>query len=108
MSLAEHVILKAIADGIKEQVSEGAGFWQSCTGCYEGEDGHNVNGYPFSETFDCVLGGGCGECGGIGAIWDSTDYSKIADGMAAEMGLDQAESDERAPAILGDSGGAAT
>jgi hypothetical protein len=66
------------AERVRERVSEGDGSWLSCTGCYETSDGQNVNGYPHSETFGCILGSGCRECGGIGAVWDNTDYEDWA------------------------------
>lgn len=66
---------------IAELVAEGDGFWRSCSGCYETEDGHPVGTYPFSQELGCPLGGGCRECGGIGATWDSTDYADMAEWM---------------------------
>lgn len=65
------------------EAMEGGGFWRTCSGCCELEDGQNVHGYPHSATFKCTLGGGCGECGGLGAIWDTTDYGAMADGIMA-------------------------
>ena len=62
-------------DGIVDLVKEGAGFWRSCSGCYETEDGHPVGQYPYSEIMGCALGSGCSECGGIGAVWDNNDYT---------------------------------
>lgn len=74
----------AIGANVKERIAEGDGFWRSCSGCCETEDGQNVHGYPHSEVFDCTLGGGCSECGGIGAVWDTTDYGAMADDLAAQ------------------------
>lgn len=76
---------QSIAQGVQDRVAEGEGFWKSCSGCYETEDGQNVHGYSHSTVFGCDLGSGCSECGGIGAVWDTTDYSKMADEMHAEM-----------------------
>lgn len=70
--------------GIKETVADGDGFWRSCTGCHETNDGHPSNGAYFSTTFNCHLGSGCSECGGIGAIWDNTDYEDMANFMIAQ------------------------
>lgn len=70
--------------GIKETVADSDGFWRSCTGCHETNDGHPSNGAYFSATFNCHLGGGCSECGGIGAIWDNTDYEDMANFMIAQ------------------------
>lgn len=68
--------------GISEAIGDGGGFWRSCSGCHELNEGMATG--PFSETFKCHLGAGCSECGGIGAIWDTTDYDAMADFMAAE------------------------
>lgn len=72
----------AIGANVKERIAEGDGFWRSCSGCYETEDGQNVHGYPHSDVFGCELGGGCGECGGIGAVWDTTDYAAMGEELA--------------------------
>ena len=74
-----------IARGVKERLENCDGFWRSCSGCYETEDGQNVHGYPHSNVFGCTLGGGCSECGGIGAVWDTTDYADMGETLAAEM-----------------------
>lgn len=60
-----------------EVMSEGDGVWRTCSGCHESEDGYDVGFYPHSDAFGCKLGGGCGECGGLGAIWDETDYEAL-------------------------------
>lgn len=70
--------------GVKEQISEGDGFWRPCSGCYETVDGHAAGVYPYSNVLRCALGGGCHECGGIGAVWDNTDYEAMADYMQRE------------------------
>jgi hypothetical protein len=77
--------------GIPEAIREGSGFWRTCTGCYESEDGHPVGHYPHSKILGCALGGGCSECGGIGAVWDTTDYAAMADEGWAQMQREQAE-----------------
>jgi hypothetical protein len=74
----EPEIWSAVAGSVREQRSDRDGAWRSCSGCYETEDGQNVHGYPHSKVFGCVLGGGCSECGGIGAVWDATDYAAMA------------------------------
>ncbi|RYE55152.1 MAG: hypothetical protein EOP20_10795 [Hyphomicrobiales bacterium] len=63
---------------IEEQRREGTGSWLTCTGCHETEDGYDVGHYPTSRLFQCKVGGGCSECGGLGVIWDSTDWSDFA------------------------------
>lgn len=69
--------------GIAETLAEGDGSWRSCTGCHELNEGRDTG--PYSKTLKCHLGGGCRECGGIGAIWDTTDYQAMADHMARDM-----------------------
>jgi hypothetical protein len=71
--------------GIKETIAEGQGFWASCTGCFETNEGHAPRGSYFSKVFNCHLGNGCRECGGIGAIWDTTDYDAMADAMGKDL-----------------------
>jgi hypothetical protein len=79
--------------GVSEALNGGAGFWRTCTGCYESEDGHPVGDYPYSENLGCDLGAGCSECGGIGAVWDDADYDAMAAaGDADEIAREQFES----------------
>lgn len=75
----------ADAERIKEVLAEGDGIWRTCSGCYETEDGQNVHDYPRSKVFGDILGGGCGECGGLGVVWDTTDYGDMADSMARDL-----------------------
>lgn len=79
------VALDISAERICEIMADGDGFWRSCSGCLELEDGQNVHGYPHSKTLGCVLGGGCRECGGLGAIWDTTDYAAMADWIGVDL-----------------------
>ena len=81
----------AIGCNVKERISEGDGFWRSCSGCYETEDGQNVHGYPHSDVFGCELGGGCSECGGIGAVWDTTDYPAMGEELANSPAVGKSE-----------------
>src|SRR5437868_10340340 len=69
--------LDTVREQVKEGKAAGLGFWQTCTGCHESEDGYDNGHYPFSPAFDCKLGSGCSECGGIGAIWDTTNYKDL-------------------------------
>lgn len=73
--------------GVAEAISNGDGFWRSCTGCHETNGGYDTG--PYSKTLKCHLGIGCSECGGIGAVWDDTDYDAMADYMARGMGSQQ-------------------
>lgn len=78
--------------GVAEVLEDGAGFWRTCSGCHETEDGHPVGHYPFSAILKCDLGAGCSECGGIGAVWDDTDYDAMAEAWhAEETAREQAE-----------------
>jgi len=54
---------------IEHAEREWGGAWVSCSGCHESVEGQEVGHNPYSEIFKCYLGSGCGECGGIGAIW---------------------------------------
>ncbi|MDQ7981922.1 hypothetical protein QYH69_32380 [Paraburkholderia sp. SARCC-3016] len=78
--------------GVREVLESAEGFWRACSGCYESEDGHPVGHYPHSHIFGCDLGSGCSECGGIGAVWDDTDYDAMAAaGDADEIAREQLE-----------------
>ncbi|MFB9223494.1 hypothetical protein [Paracoccus cavernae] len=75
---AEVIDAHAVAEAMEGQ----AGIWRTCTGCYETCDGQPFGNYPYSAALRCDLGGGCRECGGIGAIWDTTDYADMGDWLA--------------------------
>lgn len=64
-------LVEAIAESVKQQVDDGEGFWHICSGC-TGTDN------PRSDMLGCEVGMGCSECGGLGAIWDDTDYAGLA------------------------------
>ena len=70
-------------EGVAKERDEGSGHWRPCSGCYELNEGHDTG--PFSTVFACALGNGCSECGGIGAIWDTTDYAAMGDAMARSI-----------------------
>jgi len=79
----------ALIVGLRERIAgvvefQGHGFWTTCSGCYESEDGYPNGYYPHSEVLGCTLGAGCSECGGIGAVWDDIDYDEMAREMLAE------------------------
>ncbi len=67
-------------DGVPDALAYGKGIWRTCTGCYESNEGYPTG--PFSDTLKCHLGGGCFECGGIGAVWDTTDYEEMGNFIA--------------------------
>ncbi len=85
------VELRGIAEAIKEGTACGKGAWATCTGCYDTEDGHPTQKYAHSDVFGCDLGCGCQECGGIGAVWDDTDYAEMAEFMARDDSAQPAE-----------------
>jgi hypothetical protein len=58
-----------IAKDVHRVIAEGDGYWTPCSGCHETVDGYETGGYPWSDIFRCHLGGGCSECGGLGAVW---------------------------------------
>lgn len=82
----EDALFPGLSDQAGEAIENGDGFWRSCSGCYETEDGQNVHGYPHSKALRCVIGGGCSECGGLGAIWDTTDYEAMGRDLANRLG----------------------
>lgn len=67
-------------DGVPDALAYGKGIWRTCTGCHESNEGHPTG--PYSDALKCHLGGGCFECGGIGAVWDMTDYEEMANVLA--------------------------
>ena len=69
--------------GVREEIEAGSGFWHSCSGCHESNEGYPTG--PHSVVFGCALGNGCSECGGLGAVWDDTDYEAMAKEDAAEV-----------------------
>lgn len=73
-SLEQAVIIELA--GVHDAIKEKRGFWRSCSGCHELNEGHDTG--PYSKVFGCALGNGCSECGGLGAIWDNTDYEDMA------------------------------
>lgn len=70
----EHV-LPIELNGVSAALEYGKGIWRTCTGCHESNEGYPTG--PYSTVMKCHLGGGCFECGGIGAIWDMTDYEDM-------------------------------
>lgn len=77
-TVRESVELSLLKESIAEQLQENSGYWYSCSGCHEsGECGENAGNYPYSDMFKCHPGSGCHECGGIGVLWDDTDYSAL-------------------------------
>lgn len=90
-------VWKAVAANVKDRVAGNEGLWRTCSGCYECEDGYPNGDYPHSDVFGCTLGGGCGECGGLGAVWDTTDYAAMGEELASEMYREEASAFPRPP-----------
>lgn len=74
---------------VAETLANGAGLWMTCSGCHESNEGAPTGQY--STIMQCHLGHGCDECGGIGAIWDTTDYQQMADEMAKSLAAPPAQ-----------------
>jgi hypothetical protein len=70
-----------LIERVAEVMREDGGCWHSCSGCQESVDGCvSYKDYPFSEIFQCQPGAGCGECGGIGVLWQDGEFlSSYAD-----------------------------
>lgn len=85
-----------------QNVEPDDGFWVSCSGCHETNEGYETGHYAYSPVFKCYVGCGCRECGGLGVIWDNTDYSAMADFLAEEMDAPARETtvQEAAQALL--------
>ena len=73
---------------VVEAAADGKGFWKSCSGCHESNEGHPTG--PYHPALQCHVGGGCFECGGIGAVWDTTDYAAMGDYLARTTPLAEA------------------
>ncbi|MCA0850074.1 hypothetical protein [Salipiger thiooxidans] len=82
---AERDRLREAREPILQNVEPDDGCWVSCSGCHETNEGYETGHYAYSPVFKCYVGCGCRECGGLGVIWDSTDYSAMGDYLAEEM-----------------------
>ncbi|NPU69991.1 hypothetical protein HL667_33720 [Bradyrhizobium sp. 83012] len=89
--MTANALWKTIEEGVSEQLNERAGSWQSCSGCHELNEGHDTG--PYSDVFKCALGLGCHECGGIGAVWDATDYEALVVAAERSRNMDPDELD---------------
>lgn len=78
----EGIEAKRVRQRARDRIVERDGLWRSCTGCYETNEGYDTA--PRDPDFGVPLGGGCSECGGIGAVWDTTDYAELGDELARE------------------------
>ena len=77
---------------VSEAMEDGRCFWRGCSGCHELNDGAPTGAY--SKALRCHIGVGCFECGGIGAIWDTTDYADMGDWLAKQ---EESPAAEKAP-----------
>lgn len=71
------IVPELLSENVSRQLEESDGVWLPCSGCHETVDGQSSD--PIDQVFRCHRGGGCFECGGIGATWDTTDYSAMAE-----------------------------
>lgn len=103
LEVGTHTLRLADADGLEpfharqiaEAMDEGDGFWKPCSGCQESVDGYvSEKDYPFNPVFRCQPGGGCSECGGLGVLWDDTDYDAMAKAMVADMEAEDVQGPE--------------
>lgn len=76
-AIPDIIIISKIA--VEELIRNGDGVWKSCSGCHEGIDGISLE--PIDQVLKCQLGHGCSDCGGLGAVWDNTDYSKLGENL---------------------------
>lgn len=63
-------LLDGLSDTVNELYSEESGYWSSCSGCHQTDEGVPLGRY--SKELHTHLGIGCRECGGIGAVWTET------------------------------------
>lgn len=88
-SIEPSVAVKALElDSVPDALASGKGIWRTCTGCHESNEGYPTG--PFNDTLKCHLGGGCFECGGIGAVWDRTNYEDMGNYIAASAQVQDA------------------
>ncbi len=73
----QYEVIEHVKSTVAEQLEDNRGFWYTCSGCHDTEDGHDCGHYPHSDIFKCKQGSGCFECGGIGVLWDNIDYEKV-------------------------------
>lgn len=73
-------------DGVRPEAIKAArdegGWWKSCSGCHETNEGHSTGWYAHSKVFGCEVGSGCVECGGLGVTWEyytDQDYARMAE-----------------------------
>ncbi|WP_097140885.1 hypothetical protein [Rhizobium subbaraonis] len=81
-ALDDRETLPVELDGVADAIAYGKGVWRSCSGCHETNEGVPLG--PYSSILKCHLGGGCFECGGVGAIWDTTDYEEMGRFLSGE------------------------
>jgi hypothetical protein len=75
-------------------------FTQSCSGCFESEDGRPIGGYPWDEKAHCYIGAGCKECGYTGKrriYFSVREYNAIvkADNAKLKATAQQAVSEKK-------------
>ncbi|UOF77763.1 hypothetical protein [Caudoviricetes sp.] len=63
-------IIEGLSEAVEEITLGGYGYWSPCSGCHQTDEGHSLGRY--SKALGSHLGIGCCECGGIGAVWNTT------------------------------------
>lgn len=83
VALGVPVTDRSRAYGAENALTRGmrSGFWKSCSGCYETNEGHPPPGAKLFSGMHCHLGSGCSECLWLGAVWDTTDYDAFSKAM---------------------------
>jgi hypothetical protein len=76
---------------ISGQVCEAVSWVDSCSGCFETEDGHPVGSYLFHPKHRCHVGSGCEECGYRG-IRRNAQWIPIDGQAPADLESDEEES----------------
>lgn len=76
-SEAGELLVRVCTDAVTDANDDNRGFWRSCSGCHELNEGIPTG--PYHPGLKCYIGLGCHECGGIGAIWDTTDYTNMGE-----------------------------
>lgn len=78
-------------EAFREITAENGGWWYPCSGCHESHEG--VPTGEFSKAMRCHRGGGCRECGGLGALWhewtafDEGYFGALKEGRSGEEAL---------------------
>lgn len=73
------------AERIAHACQEYGGWWHSCSGCHETNEGYSTGHYPYDQRFKCEMGAGCNECGGLGVVWQIAPTEEECRAMLAAV-----------------------